>query len=176
MNVLRDALSFRGGRTVAIGAAALVLAAAAGGCSSDKKTTEQVDNPAAGTAERPSNLSYGSVTATVKKGVTTQNDLIQLFGGPNISTTDKDGTEVWVYERTSSMNDTAGSSSDKSFDAFFNVAGGGGNVSAGGGAGASARSQNDRRTSVNSVRTLTVIVKFNPDKTVKDYEARAAYF
>ena len=73
----------------------------------------QVDNPAAGTAERPSNLSYGTVTATVKKNVTTQAELIDMFGGPNISTTDKDGTESWVYERTASMCDTAGTADQK---------------------------------------------------------------
>lgn len=39
-------------------------------------------------------LSYGTVTATVTRGKTTQIDLLQIFGGPNISTTDSDGVET----------------------------------------------------------------------------------
>lgn len=159
----------------------IFVALGAIGCSGGGKDlsappAERVDNAAAGTAEKPSNLSYGSVTAIVKKGVTTQSELIDMFGGPNISTTDKDGTETWVYERTASMSDTAGSSDQKHLEAFFSggYAGGGGNI-AGGASGGAAR-QNDQRRTVNSVRTLTVVVKFNPDKTVKDYSARASYF
>ena len=138
--------------------------------------SERVDNPAAGTAEKPSNLSYGTVTATVKKNVTTQSDLIDMFGGPNISTTDKDGSEKWVYERTSSMNDTAGSAQDKNFNAFFGAGAGGGGVAAGGGVSGGSKSSNTQQRSVNSVRTLTVVITFNADKTVKDYTVRAAYF
>lgn len=173
MKALRDRVR---SSSVGIGALAVVVAAAASGCAGEKPPAERVDNPAVGTAERPSALSYGAVTSTVKKGVTTQLDLIQMFGGANVTQTDRDGNEVWVYERTSSMSDSAGSSADNQFSAFFGVAGGGGGVTAGGGAGGSARSQSDRRTNVNSVRTLTVIIKFNPDKTVKDYETRATYF
>jgi hypothetical protein len=158
--------------------AALVISAVlvAGCADKTPPPSQRVDNPAAGTAEKPSNLSYGTVTATVKKNVTTQSDLIDMFGGPNISTTDKDGSEKWVYERTSSMNDTAGSAQDKNFNAFF---GGGGNIggaTVGGGVSGGSRSAADKRTSVNSVRTLTVVVTFNPDKTVKDYTVRASYF
>jgi hypothetical protein len=147
------------------------------GCAKDAPPpAERVDNPAAGTAERPSNLSYGTVTATVKKNVTTQAELIDMFGGPNISTTDKDGTETWVYERTASMSDTAGTADQKNVAAFFGAGGTIGNAAVGGGASGSAAKQNNQQRTVNSVRTLTVVVKFNPDKTVKDYSARASYF
>ncbi|HEX7523937.1 MAG TPA: hypothetical protein VF357_07025, partial [Candidatus Deferrimicrobium sp.] len=55
-------------------------------------------------------LSYGTVTATVVKGKTTQMDLIQWFGGPNISTVDSDGVETWLYERSVSQTDVASKS------------------------------------------------------------------
>ena len=154
----------------------LVVAAAPGCGNKTPPPAERVDNPAAGTAERPSNLTYGTVTSMVKKGETTQAELIDLFGGPNISTTDKDGTETWVYERTASMNDTAGTADQKNIEAFFGAGGGGAGVVAGGGVGGGSARQNDQRRTVNSVRTLTIVVKFNPDKTVKDYTARASYF
>jgi hypothetical protein len=164
-------------KLAARGAAVVVGALLVIGCA-DKTPppSERVDNPAAGTAEKPSNLSYGTVTATVKKNVTTQSDLVDMFGGPNISTTDKDGSEKWVYERTSSMNDMAGSAQDKNFNAAF---GGGASVGSGvvgGGVSGGSKSSNTQQRSVNSVRTLTVVITFNADKTVKDYTVRAAYF
>jgi hypothetical protein len=141
-----------------------------------QRVAERVENPAAGTVERPSSLSYGSVTATVKKDVTTQSDLLNLFGGPNISTTDAAGIETWVYERTSSTSDTAGAQDSKNFEAFFGAGGTAGPVALGGGVSGGTRSSNDARRTVNSVRTLTVVVKFNDNKTVKDCSVRASYF
>ena len=162
---------------IARGAVLVMGASVVVGCADNTPPPgERVDNPAAGTAEKPSNLSYGTVTATVKKNVTTQSDLIDMFGGPNISTTDKDGSEKWVYERTSSMNDTAGSTQEKNFNAAF---GGGASVGSGvvgGGVSGGSKSSNNAQRSVNSVRTLTVVITFNNDKTVKDYTVRAAYF
>jgi hypothetical protein len=148
------------------------------GCASDKTPppAERVDNPAAGTAERPSNLSYGTITATIKKNVTTQTDLLEMFGGPNVTTIDRDGSEVWHYERQSSMTDTAGSQQDKNFNAFVGGGAGGGGAVVGGGVSGGSKSSNDQRRTVNSIRTLTLIVKFNADRTVKDYTSRASYF
>ena len=45
-----------------------------------------------------------------------------------------------------------------------------------GGVGGGTSSRNDARRTTSSVRTLTVVVKFNPDKTVKDCQTRASYF
>lgn len=161
--------------------AALVAMAIVGCSASDKQTPQErvankVENPAAGTTERPTALSYGAVTSTVKKGVTTQMDLLNMFGGPNISSTDADGSEVWVYERTTSTTDTAGAQDSKNLEAFFGAGGGGAGVVAGGGVAGGTRSSNDARRTSSSVRTLTVVVKFNPDKTVKDCQTRASYF
>ena len=60
----------------------------------------------AGAAPTASALSYGTVTAQVQKGKTTQIDLLQAFSGPNISTTDREGVETWVYERTGRRSPT----------------------------------------------------------------------
>jgi hypothetical protein len=46
----------------------------------------------------------------------------------------------------------------------------------GGGVSGGSKSSNTQQRSVNSVRTLTVVITFNADKTVKDYTVRAAYF
>ena len=159
----------------ALGAVVLIVTGCAGNDAS-KSPEQRVDTPSSGTQEKPSALSYGTVTATVKKNVTTQSDLINLFGGPNISTTDAEGLETWVYERTSSVTDTAGTSEQSNLSAFFGGGAIGGPAAAGGGvAGGSGSSNSQRRTS-NSQKTLTVVVKFNADKTVRDYSARASSF
>jgi hypothetical protein len=44
-----------------------------------------------------------------------------------------------------------------------------------GGSGSAAKS-NGQSSTASTVRTLTVIVKFNPDKTVKDYSVRSSNF
>ena len=117
-------------------------------------------------------LSYGTVTAVVVKGKTTQMDLIQWFGGPNISTVDSDGVETWLYERSVSQTDVASKSQNWQAAANLGVSFGHaqGGASAGGGQSGSASS------TASSFRSLTVIVKFNPDKTVKDYSVRSSQF
>ena len=117
-------------------------------------------------------LSYGTVTSVVVKGKTTQMDLIQMFGGPNISTVDGEGAETWVYERSVSQTDVAGRSQNWQAAANLGVSFGHvqGGASAGGGQSGSASS------TASSFRSLTVIVKFNADKTVKDYSVRSSQF
>ena len=133
----------------------------------------------------PDTLSYGMVTGRVKKNETTQQDLLELFGGPSTMTTDREGTEVWMYDKTTTTTSSSYSSSDsyanKSDAAvmagFFGLSvplgvGAGGVKS--GNEGASAAQ--GRNSVTHSVKTLTFIVKFNPDRTVKDYSVRQASY
>ena len=136
-------------------------------------------------ADHPSTLSYGMVTGRVQKGVTTQNDILELFGGPNTMTTDKDGTEVWMYDKTtsttSSSQSSSGAQTDKSdarvMEEFLGIpfiAGvGGANVSTQSQAAQVSQSQG---SVTNSVKTITFIIKFNADKTVKDYAVRQSSY
>jgi len=157
------------------------------GCQSPQTTVKAPPLPAAPSApsnDSPSTLTHGMVTTTVKKGVTTQADLLQLFGGPNVATTDKDGTEVWMYDKTSSTVSSSqaqsSSTSERNSAAAMAIFFGLPPVVGGGGAAASAKdaasvtqgTQNVTR----SVKTITFIIKFNPDKTVKDYSVRQASY
>jgi hypothetical protein len=120
----------------------------------------------------PSTLTYGMVTSQVKKGVTRQLDLVQLFGAPNISTYDSAGVESWVYERTVTQTDVQSNSKvvqgAANLGLFFNYGQVGGGVAGNQASGAT--------TMTASVRSITVIVKFAPNKTVSDYSVRASYF
>jgi hypothetical protein len=117
-------------------------------------------------------LSYGTVTSQVVKDKTTQADLLQLFGGPSIATTDNDGVETWVYERSVTQTDVSSRSQNWQAAAGLGVFFGhvSGNAQASGGQSAGASSV------TSSFRSLTVVVKFNPNKTVKDYSVRASQF
>lgn len=170
-------------RTIVMYAAAAALLAAVGACStpmpaatapsSSAPMPATTNAPTAGaTVTSASALSYGSVTSQVQRGKTTQLELVQLFGGPSIATTDRDGTETWVYERSATQTDVQANSQaaqgTASLGAFFKYV----DVQAGG---SMARSAAASSTS-SSIRSLTVIVKFAPDRTVADYSVRASTF
>lgn len=46
-----------------------------------------------------SNLSYGMVKSNIIKGQTTQAEVMQMFGAPNLVTKNKSDNEVWNYNR-----------------------------------------------------------------------------
>lgn len=48
-----------------------------------------------------SNLTVGMIKTKVIEGKTTQNDVIELFGAPNLITTNSEENEVWTYSRSS---------------------------------------------------------------------------
>jgi hypothetical protein len=153
----------------------LLAAALLSGCMSAPMTPPTPQTQAVSAPPQQSGasaLSYGTVTATVVKGKTTQADLLQMFGGPNISTVDNEGVETWVYERSVSQTDV--SSQNQNWQAAANLGAAfghfSGGASAGGGQSASAAS------TATSLRSLTVITKFNADKTVKDFSVRASQF
>lgn len=106
-------------------------------------------------------LSYGAVTSTVKKGETSQEEIVRLFGPPNITTLNADGLEVWVYDRISNTSEDHNWSEARRFSTFFGLE----TFSAKEGGG---------RTS--STRTLTVIINFDKNKRVSDFSTRATQF
>ena len=158
---------------------ALFGAAVAAGCMSPpSQPTAAPPTPQAQAVFAPpaqsgaSALSYGTVTATVIRGKTTQADLLQMFGGPNISTVDNQGLETWVYERSVSQTDVT--AKNQNWQAAANLGAAFGNFQAG--ASASGGQGTASATTATSFRSLTVITKFNADKTVKDYSVRASQF
>ncbi len=46
----------------------------------------------------------GTVKERIVKGVTTQTDLVKLFGSPNIVSRNKDSKEVWTYSKQSASS------------------------------------------------------------------------
>ncbi|MEN5380630.1 hypothetical protein [Sphingobacterium kitahiroshimense] len=88
-------------------------------CNSYKYATE-------GSA-RQSNLTMYVVKSQLIKGTTTQDELLKLFGSPNLVSKNKSNNEVWSYNKMSTENKAGStdfftgqrasqSSSSKSFD------------------------------------------------------------
>jgi outer membrane protein assembly factor BamE (lipoprotein component of BamABCDE complex) len=93
-------------------------------------------------------LTVGKVQGEVKVGMPAS-QVVELLGSPNIVTTDEKRREVWVYDKVSTDRvDTASSS----FAGLIILGG----------------SSSDRSSSQRQ-RTLTIIIKYDEEKKVRDF-------
>jgi len=98
------------------------------------------------------NLTPGMAKTKIIKGQTTQNEILEVFGAPNIVTKNRTGNEVWTYDKASVETGTS--------DVY-------GTIIIAGGAGS--------RTST-SARTFTLMIEFNENNIVQDYSYRSSAF
>jgi outer membrane protein assembly factor BamE (lipoprotein component of BamABCDE complex) len=113
-------------------------------------------------------LTHGMVQMNLKVGETSQADILEKFGAPNITTIDGSGQEMWVYDRHATV--TYDKSSGFSIGILGGGAGGGGGGAGGLGFGSS------KSKSSQSSRTMTLIIKFNANKIVSDFRSRSSSF
>ena len=133
-----------------LGLVALGAAAVLGGC--------------AARSARPDPLTFGMVKESLRTGVTTQHDVLSLFGAPNIITRTHDGHESWAYERSAYGS--------HGWDAGVTALGGGLPGAALAGGVASLWSYDHEASS----RTTTVLVTFDPEGRVADYAVQETHF
>ncbi len=105
---------------------------------------------------RNSPLTQGNVQMNVKVGETSKAQILETFGAPNITTRDGSGQEVWSYQRHASISQSSSSNS------FWTV------LLAGGGKSASGFSE--------TMRTMTLIIKFGSYDVVSDFRSRTSDF
>jgi outer membrane protein assembly factor BamE (lipoprotein component of BamABCDE complex) len=131
---------------VAIGGLAVLAVA---GCSVN---TQTVLRPSEIAEQR---LSVGTVQREIRKGMPAA-AVAEALGAPNIVTTDEQGREVWIYDRIATER------------AYVEESGYAGLILAG----------YARQGGASSVtqRTLTVIVKFDGEKRVRDYAYHSSRF
>ena len=136
----------RGFGAVAIGGLAVLTIA---GCSVN---TQTVLRPSEVAEQR---LTVGTVQREIHKGMAAAG-VAEALGAPNIVTTDEQGREVWIYDRIATER------------AYVDESGYAGLILAGYArqGGASSFTQ----------RTLTVIVKFDGEKRVRDYAYHSSRF
>ena len=105
-------------------------------------------SPSSQTGESPDQLTLGKVQGEIKIGMSSA-EVVEVLGSPNMVTTDDQRRENWVYDRVSTQRMNASSSSYGTLIIF----------------GASS----DESTSTTTQRTLTIIIKFDDDKKVRDF-------
>ena len=101
------------------------------------------------------NLTVGRVQGEIKVGMSAAS-VAQVLGSPNIVTTDEKRREVWIYDKISSESVSTKNSV------------GGGIIIFGG----SSKQQQTSRTQ----RTLTIIIKFDEEKKVRDFAYNSSQF
>jgi len=114
-------------------------------------------------ARETDKLTIGTVQREIHVGMSGA-QVAEVLGSPNIVTTDDKGREVWVYDRIST--ETVYSSSTALILGILTGGSGGGGGLAGQSAGAKSTTQ----------KSLTVIVKFDEQKKVRDFAYRSSSF
>lgn len=131
------------------------------GCMTAQQHRADVEAPA---GER---LTVGTVQKEIRVGMSGA-EVAEVLGSPNIVSTDEERREVWIYDKISTdvaYSKSSGGLSTLIFGGGSDVAGGVGG-SAGRSAGAASSSQ----------KTLTVIIKFDNDKKVRDFAYHTSRF
>ena len=109
--------------------------------------------------DTPNTLTSGQVTLTLRKNQTTQTEVVEKFGAPNLVTSSAVGEEVWTYQKHATV---ASPTATSGFDTVIL-------------AGVSTSKSGFEQSS----RTMTLIIKFkkvNGVKTVIDFSSRASSF
>ena len=112
-------------------------------------------------------LTVGTVQKEVRVGMSGA-EVAAVMGSPNIVSTDEERREVWIYDKVST--EVAYSTSSGGLSAL--ILGGGSGV--GGGVGGSAG--RNAGASSSTQKTLTVIIKFDQDKKVRDFAYHTSKF
>lgn len=107
-------------------------------------------------ATKNSGLTHGNVQMNVEIGHTSQADVLEVFGAPNVTTIDGSGQEVWSYQRAATVAQS--SSKDNYWTVLL--------------AGSSSESSGFEQSS----RMTTLIVKFDDQDIVSDFRSRSSNF
>jgi|TARA_B110000971_G_scaffold210546_1_gene237861 outer membrane protein assembly factor BamE (lipoprotein component of BamABCDE complex) len=113
-------------------------------------------------------VTVGKVQAEIKTGMSGA-EVAAILGSPNIVTTDEERREVWIYDKFATESIHSSSSGGVSvlfLSLIGNFAVGGANPSYKNSSGASSKSQ----------RTMTIIIKYDDQKKVRDFAYHSSSF
>ena len=115
--------------------------------------------------ERDAALNQGNVQMNLQVGVTTKAEVIETFGAPNVTTRDGEGKEVWSYQRAARVSQSSSRSGLWNILLFPGARGAGGALGTSSSTGFETAS-----------RMITLIIKFDADDVVADFNSRSATF
>ncbi|MDX1424626.1 MAG: hypothetical protein R3322_15885 [Kiloniellales bacterium] len=137
------------------------------GCQSAQQHAADVEAANAGADK----LTVGTVQREIRVGMS-GGEVASVLGAPNIVTTDEQRREVWVYDRISTNRAYSTSSGGVSALILGGALVGNGLA---GGAGSAGYSSSDGASSTTQ-KTLTVVIKFNEQGTVRDFAYHTSTF
>jgi len=111
-----------------------------------------IPSPKTDSIEKNSNYTHGSVQLFLKTGVTTQAEVLEKFGAPNVASIDGTGFEVWTYQKNATVSREA--------NGYATIFLAGGSTSG----------------FEQSSKTMTLIIKFNANKIVSDFNSMYSSF
>ena len=106
--------------------------------------------------EKNSPFTTGNVQLSLKQGVTTQAEVLEKFGSHNMAVVDSSGDDVWTYQKYATVTQSSGQSG------YFWL------VIVGGSAGTSGLEQTQK--------TMTLIIKFDKDRKIKEFKSMSSNF
>lgn len=128
------------------------------GCMSANEHYRQTHGP------KEKEMTVGTVQKEIRKGMSAA-DVATVLGSPNIVTTDSSNREVWIYDKVST--DVSYSKDSSGAGLKLLIASIGGSLfGAGQGSGNYSRSAGAQSK---TQRTLTVVIKYNEQKQVRDF-------
>ncbi|AUX70603.1 hypothetical protein CHX26_14840 [Porphyrobacter sp. HT-58-2] len=92
----------------------------------------------------------------LRVGETRKSDVLDVFGAPNVTTRDGSGVEVWSYQRYARV-----AQSGTRGNAWTVLLGG---------------SASDQAAFSETMRTMTLIIRFDENDVVSDFRSRASEF
>ena len=116
-------------------------------------------------------MTVGTVQKEIRKGMSAA-DVASVLGSPNIVTTDAEGREVWIYDKIST--DVSYSQDSGGLGAILLIGSTSGGA-AGGGLGSGSYSKSAGAQS-KTQRTLTVVIKYDEQKLVRDFAYHSSRF
>jgi len=116
-------------------------------------------------------LTVGTVQREVRIGMS-QSEVAAVLGSPNIVSTDEERREVWIYDKFATESVHSRSAGGVQALIFGGAPIGSGGAAGGLGGGTSRESGAQSR----SQRTLTVIIKFDDEKRVRDFAYHTSRF
>ena len=67
----------------------------------------QSSSPKSSQTSKNSPYTHGNVQLNLETGKTTQAEVLEVFGPPNIATLDGSGNEVWTYQKNATMSSSS---------------------------------------------------------------------
>jgi outer membrane protein assembly factor BamE (lipoprotein component of BamABCDE complex) len=112
-------------------------------------------------------VTVGKVQAEIKTGMSGA-EVVAILGSPNIVTTDEERREAWVYDKFATESAYSTSSGGVSILVLGLI----GDALAGG----NPSSRNTTGATSKTQRTLTIIIKFDKNKKVRDFAYHSSSF